>query len=170
MNGRERTGMQVVHPFEPIADKNSRILILGSFPSVKSRETQFYYGHKQNRFWKVMAQILQCIVPQTVEEKRTMLLTHGVAVWDILKSCDINGSSDASIRNPVPNDIAGLVDNTNIAAVFFNGKTAYGVYQKYSPRLTVPVQVLPSTSPANAAYSLERLCDSWGKEIAPFVK
>ncbi len=162
--------MQVVHPFEPIADKNSRILILGSFPSVKSRETQFYYGHKQNRFWKVMAQILQCAVPQTVEEKRTMLLTHGVAVWDILKSCDINGSSDASIRNPVPNDIAGLVDNTNIAAVFFNGKTAYGVYQKYSPWLTVPVQVLPSTSPANAAYSLERLCDSWGKEIAPFVK
>lgn len=161
--------MQVVHPFEPIADNNSRILILGSFPSVKSRETQFYYGHKQNRFWKVMAQILQCAAPQTVEEKRTMLLTHGVAVWDILKSCDINGSSDASIRNPVPNDIAGLVGKTNIAAVFFNGKTAYSVYQRYSPQMAVPVQVLPSTSPANAAYSLERLCDSWGKEMAKFL-
>lgn len=162
--------MQVVHPFEPVADKNSRILILGSFPSVKSRETQFYYGHKQNRFWKVMAQILQCAVPQTVEEKRTMLLTHGIAVWDILKSCDIEGSSDASIRKPVPNDIAGLIVGTNIKAVFFNGKKAYSVYQKYSMALTVPTMVLPSTSPANAAYSLERLCGIWEKEIGPFLK
>ncbi len=170
MNGQERAGMQVIHPFEPVADKKSRILILGSFPSVKSRETGFYYGHKQNRFWKVMAQILQCTVPQTTEEKRDMLLIHSVAVWDILKSCDINGSSDASIRNPVPNDIAGLIDKTNIAAVFFNGKTAYGVYQKYSPQLAVPTHVLPSTSPANAVYSLERLCDIWKNEIAPFMK
>lgn len=162
--------MRVIHPFEPVADQNSRILILGSFPSVKSRETGFYYGHKQNRFWKVMAQILQCAVSQTVAEKRAMLLTHGVAVWDSLKSCDIEGSSDASIRNPVPNDIAGLIDKTGIAAVFFNGKAAYNVYQKYSPMVAVPTQVLPSTSPANAAYSLERLCGIWKKELEPFMK
>ena len=169
MNGREWGKMQLIHPFEPVVDENSRLLILGSFPSVKSRETQFYYGHKQNRFWSVLAQIWHCTLPQTVEEKQEMLLAHGVAVWDILKSCEIEGSSDASIRNPAANDIAGLIDRTDIAAVFFNGKTAYQMYQKHSQPLTVPIRVLPSTSPANAAYSLERLCEIWGQALSEFL-
>lgn len=161
MNGREERRVWVVHPFEPIYDKNSRILILGSFPSVKSREVQFYYGNHQNRFWQVLAQIFQCPLPETVSQKRKLLLDHGIALWDILKSCAIEGSSDASIHNPQHNDLAWLLEATQIQRVCFNGKKAYQIYQRYCPKLPVPVQVLPSTSPANAAYSLKRLCEIW---------
>lgn len=162
--------MQVNHPFEPIAAQNSRVLILGSFPSVKSREIQFYYGHKQNRFWKVMAAVCDCAVPQTTEEKRAMLYQNRIAVWDVLESCEIEGSADASIRHPVVHDIAGLIADTEIAAVFFNGKTAYQLYQKHGEPLGMTTKVLPSTSPANAAFSLEKLCDVWNREIGGFLK
>lgn len=162
--------MQVNHPFEPIVTKNSRILVLGSFPSVKSREIQFYYGHRQNRFWKVLAYICDCAVPQTTEEKRTMLCQNQIAVWDVLESCEIEGSADASIRHPVVHDIAGLIADTDIAAVFFNGKAAYQLYQTYGKPLAVPMKALPSTSPANAAFSLEKLCDIWKAELGGFLK
>ncbi len=165
MNGREAHNVWVTHPFEPVYDNNSRILILGSFPSVKSREVQFYYGNHQNRFWHVIAQIFQCALPETVLQKRRVLLDHGVALWDILKSCVIEGSSDASIQNPQPNSIAWLLEKTDIQKICFNGKKAYQIYQQYCPQLAVSIQVLPSTSPANAAYSLQRLCEIWGQAL-----
>ncbi len=167
--------MAIVHPFPPLYDSWSRILILGSFPSVKSRETGFFYGHKQNRFWKVMANILsyglkengEITVPVTAEEKTRMLLDNGIAVWDTIGSCDINGSSDASITNVVPNDLGIVMNNANISIIGCNGKTSYDLFMKYtSPKVQkygVKVVRLPSTSPANAAYSLDKLIEEWKK-------
>lgn len=150
------------HPFPPLYDAQSKILILGSFPSVKSREQQFFYGHKQNRFWRVMAQVLQCAVPQDIEEKRAMLLDHHIAVWDVIASCEITGSSDASIRDAVPNDLTCILNGADIRAVYTNGGKAHQLYRKYifpvNGREDIP---LPSTSPANAGYSLERLVEAW---------
>lgn len=154
------------HTFMPVYDENSKILILGSLPSVKSREAGFYYGHPQNRFWKVLAALLSCPVPETVEEKKRMLLTHHIAVWDVIESCDIIGSSDSSIKNVVPADIGKLLGKADIGRIFANGKKAESLYQKYIyPKTKVPVTVLPSTSPANAACSLEKLVEVWGREI-----
>ena len=152
----------IKHTIAPIYDKNSRILILGSFPSVKSREQQFFYGHKQNRFWKVLAGILGYEVPQTIEEKKEMLLANHIAVWDVIASCDIKGSSDSSIQNAVPNDFSNILKAAPIRQIFTNGGTAYKLYTKYSEKITgIPAVKLPSTSPANASFSLERLIDSW---------
>ncbi|MDO4941241.1 MAG: DNA-deoxyinosine glycosylase [Lachnospiraceae bacterium] len=155
----------VTHEFIPIVDHNTKILILGSFPSVKSRENAFYYGHPQNRFWKLLASILECDVPATIEEKKEMLRTHGVGIWDVIESCDITGSSDSSIRNVVPAKIPELLsDYPNIQAVFANGRLAEKLYKKYiDPRTEVRITALPSTSPANAAYSLDRLREHWEK-------
>lgn len=159
------------HPFLPLYDKESRILILGSFPSVKSREQGFYYGHPRNRFWKVMAAVLQTEVPVTVEEKKKMLLDHHVAVYDVIAACEIEGSSDSSIRNVQPADITNIIKNSKIEAVFTNGKTAGKLYKKYHlEHIMVPMRELPSTSPANAAFSLEKLIEVWkdamkGEEI-----
>ena len=152
----------VVHSFEPVYNENSRVLVLGSLPSVKSREQQFYYGHPQNRFWKVIAAVTCCPVPETIEQKKALLLTNGLAVWDVIAECDISGSSDSSIRNVVPTDIAALLKSSNITAIFTNGGTATRIYRKYQLPLTLiePVQ-LPSTSPANAAWSLDRLVSAW---------
>ena len=152
----------IEHPIAPVYDNSSKILILGSFPSVKSREQQFFYGHKQNRFWKVCARVLGCEVPETVEEKKAMLLTNHIAVWDVIASCEITGSSDATIRNVMPNDLSQILSAADIQAIYTNGSKAYQLYQKY----ILPVngrraQLLPSTSPANAAYSLERLAEAW---------
>jgi len=156
----------IVHPFDPLYDENSEILILGSFPSVKSREQMFYYGHPQNRFWKVMAFALGEDVPQTIEEKKAMLFKHHVALWDTIYSCEITGSSDASIKNAVPNDIAGLVKKTNIRHVYCNGKASYKLYMKYiDGDMDLPVTDLPSSSPANAVWTLEKLCAKWASEI-----
>lgn len=156
----------ICHTFRPVYDENSKILILGSLPSVKSREAGFYYGHPQNRFWKVLAHLLACPVPETIEEKKRMLLTHHVAVWDVIESCDIIGSSDSSIKNVVPADIGKLLGNADIGRIFANGKKSESLYQKYIfPKTKVPVTVLPSTSPANAACSLEKLVEVWGREI-----
>lgn len=151
-----------VHNIPPIYNGDSRILILGSFPSVKSREGQFFYHHPQNRFWKVLAGVLDCATPGSIEEKRVMLLKHGVAVWDVIASCEITGSSDSSIKNAVPNDVAQILEAADIQAVFCNGQTAYKLYRKYlEPQTGRTATVLPSTSPANAVWSLERLTETW---------
>lgn len=152
----------VIHPIEPVFDEQSRILILGSFPSVKSRETSFFYGHPKNRFWKVVAAVFDAEVPDSVEEKRKFLLDYGVAVWDVISSCEIDGSSDSSIRNVIPNDIGIILNKANIKQIFVNGKTAEKYYNKYVlPLIGRPALCLPSTSPANAAWSIEKLVKSW---------
>ena len=156
----------VSHTFPPVYDAESKILILGSFPSVKSREMNFYYGHPQNRFWKVLAHILGVDVPQTVAEKKEMLLMHKVAVWDVIESCTITGSSDTSIRNVVVNDFTEILANSAIETIYVNGTKAYELYHKYAEKKTGRQAVkLPSTSPANAAWSLERLCKEWGEKL-----
>ncbi len=152
----------IIHPIPPLYDSNSEILILGSFPSVKSREAGFFYGHPQNRFWKVTAAVFEENVPVTIEEKRVFLLHSHIALWDVIGSCDITGSSDSSIRNVTPNDLKIILDNAAIRAIYVNGKTAYKYYQKYSEKETGrPAVCLPSTSPANAAWSIERLIHAW---------
>ena len=152
----------ISHPFPPLYNENSRILILGSFPSVKSREQKFFYGHPQNRFWKVTATVFECSVPQTIEEKRRFLLAHGVALWDTIASCDIVGSSDSSIKNVVPNDLTPILEGAKIEKIFVNGKTSEKYYNKYvRDKIGREAVCLPSTSPANAAWSLERLVEVW---------
>ena len=155
----------IIHPIEPVYDNNSEILILGSIPSVKSREEMFFYGHPQNRFWRVLAVLYDAPVPASTEEKRHFLLGHGIALWDVIGSCDIEGSSDSTIKNVIPNDISRILDYANIKAIFVNGKTAARYYNKYIKELVCrDAVVLPSTSPANAAWRLERLVEAW-KEI-----
>lgn len=150
------------HTIEPLYDEHSRVLILGSFPSVKSREQQFFYGHKQNRFWRVMAQVLGCAVPESIEQKKEMLLSHHIAVWDVIESCEITGSSDASIRDVTPNDLSRILDCADIRAIYVNGGKAYQLYQKYIyPVNGREAVALPSTSPANAGYSVEQLVEAW---------
>ena len=152
------------HTINPVYDENSRILILGSFPSVKSREQKFFYGHKQNRFWKVVSGVLGCEVPQTIAEKKEMLLEHRIAVWDVIQSCEIEGSSDASIRDVIPNDRSEILRTADIRAIYTNGGKAYELYPKYIyPANGIKAHKLPSTSPANAGYSLERLKEAWNQ-------
>ena len=150
------------HTSEPVYDENSRILILGSFPSVKSRENHFYYGHPQNRFWKVLASILEEAVPETIEEKKAMLLNHHIAIWDVIESCTILGSSDTSIKDVVVNDFTEILQNSKIEKIFVNGTKAYELYHKYAEKKTgIKAVRLPSTSPANAAWKLDGLCQTW---------
>lgn len=152
----------IVHSFEPVYDKASEILILGTLPSVKSRENNFYYGHKQNRFWKVLATLLKEPVPDTIEEKKAMLLAHRIALWDVIQSCDIKGSSDSSIKNVQPTDIGMILEKTNMTQIYANGNKAGQLYKRYQFPITgIEATVLPSTSPANAAWSLARLCEAW---------
>ncbi|MBE6009176.1 MAG: DNA-deoxyinosine glycosylase [Lachnospiraceae bacterium] len=152
----------ITHPIEPVFDTNSRILILGSFPSVKSREQGFFYGHPQNRFWKVLAAVFEDEVPATIPEKKAFLLRNHIAVWDVIYSCEIQGSSDSSIRNVTANDLRPLLETADIQGIFVNGKTAEKLYQKYTePVCGREAVYLPSTSPANAAWSLERLTEAW---------
>ena len=153
---------QIMHPFPPLYDGSSEILILGSFPSVKSREQQFFYGHPQNRFWRVTAAVFQQDVPQTIDEKRAFLLRNHIALWDVIASCEITGSSDSSIRNVVPNDLSPIFAAAQILQVFVNGGTAAKYYEKYQKKTLGRDAIrLPSTSPANAAWSVERLTDAW---------
>lgn len=152
----------VEHGFGPVYDKESRILILGSFPSVKSREQAFYYGHPQNRFWKVLAALTDTEVSQTIEEKKGWLHLHHVAVYDVIEACDIEGSSDSSIRNVTPADIHTIIAESNISHIFTNGKLAGKLYRRYQAKTCdLPMTELPSTSPANAAYSLDKLIAAW---------
>ena len=150
------------HPIPPVYDEKSEILILGYFPSVKSREQGFFYGHPQNRFWRVTAAVFDDEPPVTVPERRAFLLRHGVALWDVIAACEITGSADASIRNPEINDLRPILEAAPIRAIFVNGQTAAKLYRRYAEPLTGrPAYLLPSTSPANAAWSLERLIDAW---------
>ena len=160
----------VRHEFEPIFNEKSRILILGTLPSVKSREQNFYYGHPQNRFWKVLARICETEkVPESIEEKKIFLLEHQIAVWDVIAECDIIGSSDSSIKNVVPTDLNIILKNAPIQQIYGNGGKAYSLYQKYSyPKIQREMVKLPSTSPANAVWQIERLTESW-RQICTFL-
>lgn len=150
------------HSIDPVYDDDSTVLILGSFPSVKSRAYGFFYGHPQNRFWKVLSAVFERDAPVTIDEKKTFLLSCGVAVWDVIASCDITGSSDSSIRNVVPNDISMILETAPIRAIYVNGGTAKKYYDKYiRPIVGREAVCLPSTSPANASWSLERLTEQW---------
>ncbi len=161
---------KVISPIEPIWNENSKILILGSFPSVKSREMNFYYGHPQNRFWRVLAGVFDSEIPYTIEEKRLFLIKNNIALWDVVHSCEIEGSSDSSIKNVVANDISGIINFANINAVFTNGKTADKLYIKYiEPKVKMKAICLPSTSPANAAWKLEKLTEYWKNEIIKYI-
>lgn len=153
---------KAVHPFPPVWDQDSRILILGSFPSVRSREVGFYYGHPQNRFWPLLARLYDETIPQTTLQRRSFALRHGIALWDAIESCLITGSSDASIRDARPNDIAGLIEQTGISRIFCNGQQSYRIFTRYC-KASCPLDAipLPSTSPANAAWTLDRLAEAW---------
>lgn len=158
--------IHVIHPFPPLYDGKSKVLILGSFPSVKSREQMFFYGHPQNRFWRVISAIYGEEVPQTIEQKKELLYGHNIALWDVIASCDIEGSSDASIKNAVANDLSVILDHADIRKIIVNGKTAEKYYLKYTEKKTGRKAIcLPSTSPANAAWSLERLKEAWEREL-----
>lgn len=162
MEDKTRRYTHVKHEFDPVYDERSGLLILGTFPSVKSREQNFYYGHPQNRFWKVLAALFEDRVPETVAEKKELLLSHRVAVWDVIAECDIAGSSDSSIKNVVPEDLSVILNYAPIEKIYANGTKAYDLYMKYSYPVTGrEIIKLPSTSPANAAFGMERLLAAW---------
>ncbi len=169
---------RVIHEIPPVFDGNSRVLVLGSFPSVKSREGRFFYHHPQNRFWKMLAccfgeascrgNVCEGSVPARIEEKRAFLLAHGIALWDVIESCEIHGSSDSSIRNVVPNDLGKILEAAPIRQICCNGAASYRLYEKYLEEKTGRKAVrLPSTSPANAASSLEKLVEAWKPFLVP---
>ena len=158
----------VTHGFDPVFDETSEILILGSLPSVKSREEGFYYGHPRNRFWKVLAAVTDDTIPETIPDKKAFLLRHHIAIWDVIAACDIIGSSDSSIRNVEPTDIGRILHASPVRRIFANGKTAAKLYRKYTePATGLPICELPSTSPANAAWNLQRLTTEWTQRLHP---
>jgi TDG/mug DNA glycosylase family protein len=164
----QREAVMPRHTIAPLFDCRAETLILGSFPSVKSREAAFYYAHPQNRFWRVMAAVLDCAVPETAADKREMLLSHRIALWDVIASCELSGSADASITQVVPNDLTGILSRAPIRRIYTNGGKATALYRKYLlPQTGIPSVALPSTSPANAGYSLERLIDRWRQIALP---
>lgn len=155
------------HNIPPVFDENSRILILGSFPSVKSREAQFFYAHPQNRFWKTISAVFDSECPQTIKEKKKFLLENNIAVWDVIRSCEITGSSDSSVKNAVPNDLSQILEGSRVTRVFTNGNLSYTLYNKLCLDKTgIAAVKLPSTSPANAAWSLEKLISEWKRLIS----
>lgn len=152
----------LIHPIPPLYNSRSRVLILGSFPSVKSREAAFFYGHPQNRFWPLMAALTDSPVPATIAEKKALILENGFALWDTIASCEITGSSDSSIKNVVPNDLTPILEGADIRAIYCNGTASWKLYQKYLYPITgIAAGKLPSTSPANAAWTLPKLLDAW---------
>ena len=158
----------ILHNIPPLYSKASQTLILGSFPSVKSREAEFFYGHPQNRFWRVLAGVFSCKVPQTVEQKKKLVLENRLALWDVIAECEITGSADTSIKNVKPNDIASIIENTAVNRIFVNGKTAEKYYLKYiRPKIGIDCICLPSTSAANASCSLADLIGKWRIVTAP---
>ena len=161
----------ILHPIAPVYDAQSQVLILGSFPSVKSREEGFFYGHPRNRFWRLLAEITGEQMPVSKDEKLLLLHTHHIALWDVISSCDIVGSSDSSITNVIPNDITSILENSNVKAVITNGKTADGLYRRFIEPVTQMQPVcLPSTSPANAAWSYDRLLGYWRQALLKYIK
>lgn len=158
-----------IHPIAPVYNAASHVLLLGSFPSVKSREAAFFYGHPQNRFWSVLAEIFG-EAPQSIEEKKSLVLRHGIALWDVIAQCKITGSSDASITDVVPNDLSQILNAADIRVIFCNGSTAYTYYNKYCRTQTGREAIaLPSTSPANARWTKEMLVREWGKQFLPYL-
>ena len=158
----------IIHPIPPLYDADCKILILGSFPSVKSREAMFFYGHPQNRYWKLIARLFDESAPETIEEKKHLVLSHHIAMLDTIRSCTITGSSDSSIRDVVPNDLSVILDHSKVERIFCNGATSHKLYMKYIfPMTGIKAVKLPSTSPANAAFTLDRLAEEWSvsKEI-----
>lgn len=154
--------MIIEHPIPPLYDARSRVLILGSFPSVKSRESGFYYGHAQNRFWRVLAEVLGESTPSTVDEKKHLLLANNIALWDVIASCEITGSADSSIKNAVANDIGAILEQSEVSRIFVNGRAAKRLYDEFIlPSTGRQAQYLPSTSPANATWSVQRLVGEW---------
>lgn len=152
----------IIHPIPPLFNEESETLILGSFPSVKSREAAFFYGHPQNRFWTVVAEIYGYNKPQTVEEKTKLILENKLAMWDVIESCEIEGSADSTISNVTANDLSIILENSKVDRIFVNGKTAEKYYKKYTyPKTEIKAICLPSTSPANAAWNIERLVEAW---------
>ena len=152
----------IVHPFPPLFDEDSEILILGSLPSVKSREQMFFYGHPQNRFWPIIAMLLDEPAPNSIEEKKRLVLKHHIALWDTIYSCDIIGSGDSSIKNVVPTDLRPVVQGSKIERIFCNGQTSWKYFHRFQEReLGIAATALPSTSPANAAWTIERLAQAW---------
>lgn len=150
--------VHVIHEIEPIYDENSKVLILGTLPSPKSREKMFYYGHPQNRFWRVLSEILGEELPESPEDKAAMLKRHGVALWDTISECDISGAADSSIKNAVPADLSRIFDKADIKMIFTTGATAYKYYCKYQRKNTgIDAVCLPSTSPANARWTKDML-------------
>ena len=159
---KESSFQHIVHPFPPICNAESRILILGTLPSVKSRENAFYYGHPRNRFWQVLSRLFLESIPETDEQKTDFLLYHHIALWDVVQSCDIRCSSDSSIKNAVPTDLKQILRSAPIQRIYANGGKAAQLYQKYQyPSTRREIIPLPSTSPANASWSLERLTEAW---------
>ncbi len=148
------------HNIEPVYDRESRILILGSFPSVKSRQAQFFYHHEQNRFWKVLAHIFTEELPLTIEEKKTFLHRHHIALWDVIASCEVKGSSDASIKAVKVNDLDRIINEAKIHHIYTNGNLSDRYFHQYF-HYSLPCTKLPSTSSANARYSLEQLISFW---------
>ena len=158
----ERNEQRIGHPFGPLYDGNSRVLILGSFPSVKSREQNFFYGHPQNRFWKTIAALYHQETPVTIPRKRELILSHGLALWDSIASCVVTGSADASIRDVRPNDLRIILDHCPVSRIYCNGRKSFEMYEKYiRPDIGREAVCLPSTSPANAQWSPERLTEAW---------
>ena len=158
--------MRIDHPIPPLYGPDSQQLILGSFPSVKSREARFFYGHPQNRFWKILAALCGEDVPKSIEEKTRLVLDHGFALWDVIASCEIVGSSDSSITNAVANDLRPILEGSRVTQIFCNGTTSCRLYGRYIQPVTgIEAVYLPSSSPANAAWSLERLIETWGEKL-----
>ena len=153
--------MRVTHGFGPFYASDSEILILGSFPSVKSRRDEFYYAHPQNRFWRVLSNVYGRGVPVTTEDKKSLLSSCRLALWDVIDECDVEGSSDASIKNAVPTNIMRLLSQTQVRRVILNGRTAERYFNKFYSDFSLPAVTMPSTSPANASWTLQRLTDAW---------
>ena len=150
------------HPFPPLYNNESKILILGSFPSVRSREQMFFYGHPQNRFWRVLSAVFEQKAPTSIEEKKAFLLQNKVALWDVIASCEIEGSADSSIKKAKANNILPILENSSVQRIFTNGSAAKKLYDQYIfPKTGIVAELLPSTSPANAAWSLDRLVVAW---------
>jgi len=168
----EKESIRMIHTIEPIYDENSKILILGSFPSVKSREKAFYYAHPQNRFWRVLAGIFgEKDILSDNAEKSAFLLSHKIALFDVIASCEITGSSDSSIRNVIPNDLTPILSNADIKGIYCNGASSFKLYGKYLEKITgIKAHLLPSTSPANASWTFDRLTEKWTEELMPFFR
>ena len=152
----------IEHPLKPLYNSESKTLILGSFPSVKSRELNFFYAHPQNRFWKVIASIYNSPLPTTNEEKTKLILDNNLALYDVIYSCEIQSGADSTIKNVTPSNLTKVIKNSKIDRVFVNGKTAEFYYKKYTEKaLNIKAECLPSTSPANANFTLEKLIEKW---------